>query len=194
MSENPSGLTRDQILAALEKLDQYFHDHGVKGEICIYGGAAMVLAFNARISTRDVDAVFCPISVFREGSNVVSDSLGLPESWLNDGIKGFLSSHAEHTNEHMIQYQNLRVIRPTAQYLLAMKCLAARQAGYDTDGDRRDIAFLISHLNLKSKQEVLKIVERYYPPERILPKTQFMLVEIFQELHNGLSPGYGCIK
>ena len=38
---------------------------GIKGELGIVGGAAMLLGFNAREATRDVDDVFEPASALR---------------------------------------------------------------------------------------------------------------------------------
>lgn len=60
MSDNPDKLSRETIMAALRRLDELLREKGVIGELCIFGGAAMVLAFDARESTRDVDAIFVP--------------------------------------------------------------------------------------------------------------------------------------
>ena len=57
---SPDKLSKANILAALDRLNELLHEKGVMGELCIFGGAAMVLAFDARESTRDVDAVFVP--------------------------------------------------------------------------------------------------------------------------------------
>ena len=86
----------------------------------------MVLAFNARLSTRDVDAVFQPTALMRDLSAKVAAEIGLPENWLNDGVKGFQSANPALTSEALPQFSHLRLLRPTADYLLAMKCLAAR--------------------------------------------------------------------
>ena len=53
-----SVLTRDQILAALRALSDLLGQQGVQGEICLFGGTVMVLAFTARLATKDVDALF----------------------------------------------------------------------------------------------------------------------------------------
>jgi hypothetical protein len=53
---------------------------------------------------------------------------------------------------------------PVPEYLLAMKCMAARVGGTsDEPSDVVDIVFLIRHLKLKSASEVLNIVGQYYP-------------------------------
>lgn len=59
-------MDRDQIKNALERLNAELRRVDIKGEICLYGGAAMCLAFDARPSTRDVDAVFKPAKEVRE--------------------------------------------------------------------------------------------------------------------------------
>jgi hypothetical protein len=58
-SQQPgSALTREEISAALGALSEMLGELGVHGEICLFGGKVMVLAFTARLSTKDVDAIF----------------------------------------------------------------------------------------------------------------------------------------
>jgi hypothetical protein len=127
-----------------------------------------------------VDAIFRPPEVFRQLATEVASELNLPANWLNDGVTGFVSAKPAYTTDDLKQFGNLRITRPTAEYLLAMKCMAARSPGYDTRGDRDDIAFLISRLGLKSADEVLRVVETFYGAGDILPKTHFMILEIME--------------
>ena len=119
-------MSREEILAALVALDRELAGHGVVGEVCLFGGAVMVLAFNARLATQDVDAVFQPAAIMRELAAHVGAAANLPTDWLNDGVKGFLSARHEVTAGNLPQFPNLRLTMPTAEYLLAMKCLASR--------------------------------------------------------------------
>ena len=177
-------LNRETILKALALLDEALRLKETTGEICIFGGAAMILAFDGRFATRDVDAIFVPKAIVSKAILQIADELGLPKNWLNDGVKGFVSENEDFTAESMPVYQNLRVIRPSARYLLAMKCLASRVSGYGERGDVTDIKILWKHLNCKSVDEVMEIVLEYYPPAQIPAKTQFLIEEIFQELAN----------
>ncbi len=52
-------LQRDEIIAALERLGQVADAEGQTFEIVVLGGACMVLAYQARQSTRDVDVAIC---------------------------------------------------------------------------------------------------------------------------------------
>lgn len=178
--DSRSPLTRERILAALSILNEKLQAEEVIGEICLFGGTAMVLAFNARLSTRDVDAVFQPPEVFRRAALEIAEELGLPEDWLNDGVKGYVSHAPEYTSDDLPQMPHLRMIRPTAEYLLAMKCMAARSPSYATKGDREDIVFLLNHLKLKEADAVFKVVEKFYSPDHIQPKTDFLIHELLE--------------
>ena len=71
---------------------------------------------------------------------------------------------------------------PTAEYLLAMKCLASRIGSVDTDADDvNDIIFLIRHLGLKSAAEVMELVSAYYSTARIPLKAQYLVEGLFAE-------------
>lgn len=173
-------LTKEIILRALSILNQKLEGEGVIGEICLFGGTAMVLAFNARLSTKDVDAIFTPPEVIRRRAREIAEEMDLPADWLNDSVKGYVSDAPEYTSEGLPQMSHLRVIRPTAEYLLAMKCMASRFPSYATKGDRKDIVFLLQHLGIQKAEVAFKVVERFYAPEHILPKTSFLIQELLQ--------------
>jgi len=142
----------------------------------------MVLAFNARIATKDVDAMFQPTQIVRELASHVGEEQELPENWLNDGVKGFVSARHETTTGNLPQFPHLRLTMPTPEYLLAMKCMASRLGGTAGEtSDLADITFLIRHLHLGSAQEVLSLVGQYYPPDRIPVKTQYLVEGLFEE-------------
>jgi hypothetical protein len=183
-SENivPS-LSKEEIIAALSRLNDFLAEANVIGELCLFGDTAMVIVFNARLSTRDVDALFQPAALIRELAEKIADERGLPHHWLNDGVKGFQANNPEITQDSVPQFPNLRIYRPSAEYLLAMKCMAARATGPETSGDKNDIMLLIKHLNLKTTDKVIENLTRFFPPDRILPKTQFMIHEVISELN-----------
>ncbi len=176
-----SQLTKEQINAALAALNARLAQCGLTGELCIFGGAAMVLAFNARQSTRDVDAVFVPKTEVTQFAGEISADLNLPEDWLNDGVKGFLSANGDHTPDQMPQFSHLRVMRPTAEYLLALKLMSARSAAFDMAKDREDALVLCRRLGLRTTQEAFAIIEKFFPSSMIQPRSVFFVEEIIAE-------------
>ena len=80
-------LSRDTILTAFTLLSDEFRTCGALGEVNIAEGAVMVVAFNARTSTKDVDAIFEPSADVRNAAAVVANALELPADWLNDAVK-----------------------------------------------------------------------------------------------------------
>ena len=85
-------LSRDRIRELLGALDQELGRRSVVGEVGLLGGAVMCLVFQARESTKDVDAVFAPTREIRDAVRAVAHAHGVPDDWLNDAAKGFLVS------------------------------------------------------------------------------------------------------
>ena len=175
-------LSREQILTSLRALSDELGKTGVTGEICLFGGTVMVVAFAARLTTKDVDALFQPAQAIREIARRIADEQRLPINWLNDGVKGFVSTRHETIAGNLPQFPHLRITMPVPEYLLAMKCMAARIANAASEpSDVADIIFLIRHLKLKSAEEVLNLVGLYYPVNRIPVKTQYLVEGLFDE-------------
>jgi hypothetical protein len=166
-------LTAGQILASFTALNDELRKEGQKGEIGIVGGAVMCLVYNARLATRDVDAVFEPSQVIRRAAAKVAEQLGLPQDWLNDGAKGYLAAKFQRNN--IVMLSNLVIWAPEPRYMLAMKCLSAR---WDTS-DRDDVVFLCEHLEIQDAASVFAIIQDYYPKAQIPAKTQFFIEELF---------------
>ena len=165
-------MTKEEIKQHLGELNEELRSMDVKGEICLYGGAVMALAYDARPDTKDVDAIFEPPQKIRDAAARVARAHDLKPDWLNDAVKGFL---VPHKRRMLLDLSNLRVFVPEPDYLLAMKAISAR---HDTM-DAADLRLLVDLLQIKSVEDVLRIVEEYYPREQIKPATQFFIEELF---------------
>jgi len=166
-------MEKDDIARYLHQLSDALGRMQVRGELCLYGGAVMCLVYEARPSTKDVDAVFRPVQEMRDAAKKVAEANGLREDWLNDAVKGFVVQHSQRI---LFDMPHLKVYVPEPDYLLAMKVLAARVEGTD----RQDVEHLIKIMGLTRAQEVFAILEAYYPNEQIRPATQFFIEEIFE--------------
>lgn len=162
----------------IERLFRELNDElagqGVAGEVYLVGGAVMCLVFDARRSTKDLDAFFKPAKEVREAARRVAASSGLPADWLNDAVKGYLSDRGDF--HPFLDLSNLRVLTAAPEYLLAMKCLAMRLG--EEFHDKDDVRFLLRYLNLTDYDTALDIVTRYYPLERMPQRTLYALEEL----------------
>lgn len=123
------------------------------------GGAVMCLAFDARASTRDVDALFQPSVEVLSAALRVAARETVPDTWLNDAVKGYLSDRG--TFEPFLELSNLKVFCASAEYMLAMKCLAMRIGeGYQ---DEADVRYLLRNLDIQRYEDAEEILGRYYP-------------------------------
>lgn len=173
-------LSTTRIKELFEAMNENLKRRDVIGEIGICGGAVMCLVFEARQATKDVDAVFQPTSEIREATHEIAVDFNISPDWLNDAAKAFF--HVDPPKNDVLSLSNLRVWAPTADYMLAMKCISAR---FDS-ADRDDLEFLIKYMELTKPEEVFEIVCKYYPKRLIPPKTQFLVEELMETYQKSL--------
>lgn len=167
-------LTAERIEELLRALDAELRRTDVVGELYIVGGAVLCLALRARPATRDVDAHFEPTSAIREAAARVATEHDVPEGWLNDAAKGFLSPHGAY--QPFLALPNLRVLTAQPEYLLAMKCLSFRLGA--EFHDEADVRFLLRYLNIDRYDAALEVITRYYPRDRFPQKAFYALEEL----------------
>jgi hypothetical protein len=138
-------------------------------------GAAMAIAYDARRTTTDVDAVIVPSKEVRIAASRVAEELGLEDDWLNDSVKGFIPG-VDIEQVGVFEGTNLHVDAASPRFLLNMKLMASR-----TERDLDDIKALYELCGLSTAEEGLSILESFYSQELILPRVQFLLQEMFPE-------------
>ncbi len=182
-------LGADAIRAMLRELSEELAAAGETATLFVVGGAAMSLAFYARRVTGDVDAAFRPSAAVRDAAARVSARRGLAEDWLNDGAKGFMPGTDPGASLEM-STPSLRVELASAEYLLAMKIMAAR-----VEQDTEDVAFLYGHLGLTTVEQGVDLVVKYYGQavaERTFQmRSQYVLEGVVAGLGSRPSPGAG---
>ena len=137
----------------------------------------MLTGSNRRHSPCKGDALPAELSTPRavaDSSTGAAAKRGLPADWLNEAVKGYLSLEGEFAG--FLELDHLRVMVAQPQYLLAMKCLAMRiGAEFHDEGDVR---YLLRHLDVRSYDQAVSILGKYYPLERFPQKTLYALEEL----------------
>jgi hypothetical protein len=167
-------LTQRDILTLFELLNEEVATTGTQAELFLVGGAVMCLAYEARPSTLDVDALFRPSKQVREAAARVAARVGMDADWLNDGVKAFMSARGDFAP--FLELDHLRVMVAQPEYLLAMKCLAMRIGAEFHDED--DVRYLLRQLDIRRYDRAIAVVEKYYPLDRVPQKTLYALAEL----------------
>jgi hypothetical protein len=167
-------LSAPEIRDLLAALDTELAKSSIRAEVYLLGGAVMCMVFAARPSTKDVDGYFVPTARVREAARRVALARDVPEDWLNDAAKRYLSDRGDFAP--FLEFSQLRVFTATPEYLLAMKCLAMRLGA--EFHDEADVRFLLRYLNVTRLEAVEQLLARYYPLDRFPPKTFFALEEM----------------
>ena len=173
---------RERIRSLFGRLSDLLKRDGIRGEVLLFGGAAMLLGWNSRRTTRDIDAVFEPASKIRRLVGMIADEEGLPTGWLNDAVKGFVDVLPARRAFRPVIFstEHLHIYTPPPEYLIAMKSLAARTGPEHADAE--DMIFLIRAARLRSAESIFKLVRRYYPDRPIPARTRFFVESIFEEI------------
>ncbi len=167
-------LTQSDIRRLFELLNEDLAQSSTHAELFLVGGAVMCLAYGARSSTEDVDALFRPGIEVRQAAARVASRAGLADDWLNDGVKGFMSTQGDFAPFLEMDYLCVMVAQPS--YLLAMKCLAMRIGAEFHDED--DIRYLLRHLDIRTYEQAISVISKYYPLDRFPQKTLDALNEL----------------
>lgn len=174
MSNYDPLLDRAAIEDAFRRLGERLARRGVVADLYIFGGAAMALAYDARRSTRDIDAVFHPHGIVLDEARAVADELGFPHWWLNEQASAYVAPGGDAAAPRVFDHPGLRVSAASPEHLLAMKVLAARRR------DAEDIRFLIDHLKLTEVEQVLSLCAYVFPDEEIPGRARLVLEDVFE--------------
>ncbi len=174
-------LDRASIELAFRNLGDRLARRGVIADIYVFGGAAMALAYDARRSTRDIDAIFEPHGAVIEEARATSAELGLPPWWLNEQASSYVAPGGDPSARRVFDHPGLRVSAASPEHLLAMKVIAARRRDVD------DIRLLVNHLGLATVAEVLALCAEIFPDEAVPGRARLILEDILATPWTGRS-------
>jgi hypothetical protein len=122
---NLSSLEINKYLSSLGKQLRKIH---IDGELIICGGAAMLLEYDSRETTKDIDGIFSPKTEINEIARKIAYENNLSDDWLNDKVKysrSFIKTLRENSEYYKV-YGNLTVYTVNLEQMIAMKLVAFR--------------------------------------------------------------------
>jgi hypothetical protein len=152
-------LDRSTILDAFSRLAARLQRRRVVVDVYLFGGGAMVFAFDERQATQDLDARFTSTSAAIAEVRAVAEELGLPSWWLNEQGTAYLPRRDDPYPVPVFDHPNFRVMRASDRHLLAMKAAASRRNTKDVD----DLRVLAARLGLGDAGEVVRVHDEVFP-------------------------------
>jgi hypothetical protein len=163
-------MDRSEIEGALRELAEELDRRGVIARIYLVGGAAMVLAYESRFSTDDVDGSGFPTDEVLALGAQVAEHQGLQRNWLDDSVKVYLPVANEPEWRPVIKVGTAGLVVTDERTLLAMKMRASRGRR-----DEADIKFLLEKCQITSIDDALELYGEFFPRTRSLPQAIPML-------------------
>ncbi|RLT41493.1 MAG: hypothetical protein DWI57_06885 [Chloroflexi bacterium] len=170
-------LSRTEISQALERLGELAVAQNIHIELLLVGGAAMVLLYNARLSTRDLDVIILrprQPHLVRALASQVAEEYSLPLDWLNDGVKGFVASVSH--GPTLLSSPGILVRTTSVEQLLAMKLSAWRD-----DVDIADATRLLQEIT-GERATIWKRMEPYLIPGLEM-KAEYAFLDLWESLY-----------
>lgn len=130
-------ITKENLNTYLKEVAKQFrklNGKAMPAEITLIGGASILVNYGFRDSTYDVDALILASSAMKDAINYVTDTLGLPNGWLNEDFKNTRSYTPQLVNysKYYRTFSNVLTVRTiTGEYLVAMKLMAYREYKHD---------------------------------------------------------------
>ncbi len=153
-------MDRSKLLKIFDYLNERLKENQLQLEITIYGGSVMTMVYDNRPATKDIDCVFSETN-FKLLDNILDlakFAFNLPDGWINEEIKEPLKFILKEDKETYRIYSNLKILKPRAEQLLAMKILAARP---EPAKDFIDAYILCKDLNIITKNQLLDVCSEY---------------------------------
>jgi hypothetical protein len=182
-------LDRDKLLDAFDEIGRAAVAAGTRLEIAVYGGSALMLASNFRYATEDVDVstVQQPWPDWlQQTAGRIAKRYRWADDWLNDGVVFHLSALANRAADHLefgtfprdSEPPGLVVNVPTAPYMLALKLKAFRvNDPLRGDQERLDILNLMRVVGVRTIDEAISVLARYFPVSAAASEKQRFLLK-----------------
>jgi hypothetical protein len=188
--DEPRLLDRETIEKAFRFMGQYLLDRKALGEIAIYGGSAILLQFDWRKASRDVDARVTSDSshgLIMAAAADAASHLGLPRSWLSENVTMYARRGEGEADRVLVglypspERFGLRVTAAKPAYLLAMK-LSALERTTNDDRDYDDAIRLSIECGVSTADGLREIYRQFFPDETIPPRAEMRLGELVEDI------------
>lgn len=132
---------------------------GTPAEMILVGGASVLINYDFRMASYDIDADYNAPSVMKEAINATGDKFGLPNGWVNADFKKTASYSPKivQYSEYYKTFSGVLMVRTVrAEYLVAMKLVSGRQYKKDLS----DIAGIVLEQKKAEKPLTYEMIDK----------------------------------
>ena len=132
---------------------------GTPAEMILVGGASVLINYDFRMSSYDIDADYNAPSAMKEAINATGDKFGLPNGWVNADFKKTASYSPKivQYSEYYKTFSGVLMVRTVrAEYLVAMKLVSGRQYKKDLS----DIAGIVLEQKKAEKPLTYEMIDK----------------------------------
>lgn len=177
-------VSTDEIIQALREMGELLFLDRKVGEIVVYGGAAILLQFEATFRTHDVDVHVesGDHGAVMQAAHAVAQRRGWLRSWLSEAVITNLGSvegkalHASYPSETRV---GLRVYAGKPDYVLAMKLRSLGMGSRDGD----DAVLLARITGIRTFEQKIKLLRPYFPKALPDPRRCAIVGQLAETLH-----------
>lgn len=191
MPDRPQ-LDRPKIEEAFRIMGEYLLDRKAFGEIAVYGGSAILLQFDWRKLSEDVDArvVGGDHGLVLAAVQEAARRLNLPRSWLSEAVSVYARRGEKDIDRVLVgmypspERPGLRVTAATPSYVLAMKLRAMQRTTID-DRDFADAVNLARECKAETVEQLRGIYRGFFPDEELPLEAELRLNELVRAIQRG---------
>lgn len=181
-------ISKDNIFQLIKELAKEYRKHNRHSppiELIIVGGGSVLLNYNFRSTTTDIDMLCSADDAIQRAAAIISEEYGLADDWINTDFKQTASFSAElrAVSKHYCTLNNgtFEIRTVNAEYLIAMKIRAYRAYKHD----RSDIIGIIldekQSGNILTADQITSAYHRLYGKEEI-PKDLVTSLRRYQNM------------
>jgi hypothetical protein len=183
-------LDRKTIEMAFRLMGQYLLDRKALGEIAIYGGSAILLQFDWRKASRDVDARVTSErshGLVIDAASYAATRLELGRSWLSENVAMYARRGETEADRISLglypspERFGLRVTAAKPSYILAMKLRALERTTID-DRDYEDAVNLGVECGVSTMEGLRELFRQFFPDDDLPPKAELRLGELVSDI------------
>lgn len=152
-------ITSELFSEILDVLNERLGENKLNLSINIYGGTVMMISYDVRPATKDIDAIFETSPQIETILTDIAETYGLAEDWINQDIKEPLKYTKKENLKEIYIYNHLKIFAPSPEQMLAMKIMSSRAEPFR---DFSDAEYLIEFLGLQKLEQVIDIFDRYF--------------------------------